>query len=171
MGIKVSYINRLNYLIGEKPKSQVANDLGISKQRLNYWLKINKIPSTFLKDLSNRRKINYRFYKDTVTSKADGYRKRYINFVMINFSSMFRKIKLFGLGIRSKLIQARFNFYNKNHYYSPSTQVYDFNDGFTLFKKEIKDIWSQYDPLPYGEEPDGSRDVASDYNLEVTFFY
>jgi hypothetical protein len=170
MGIRVNYFNRLDFLSTQKSKSQIARDLGISRQRLNYWFKTSNIPISFLSK-SNRSKLNYRFFKGTTTAKADGYRKRYSNFIIEDFSILFKKIKLFGLSINSKLIQARFNFYNKNNYYSPSTQVYSFSDGFTLFKQEVKSIWKSYNVLPYGEDPEGSRDVASDYNLEVTFFY
>lgn len=62
------WFNRLNFLTETYKKVDLARTLGVSKQRLNYWFKIGRIPKI---TQSQKSKIAYRLYK-LVNKKKDG---------------------------------------------------------------------------------------------------
>ena len=172
----VDYYNRLFFLTFNFKKVEIASKLGISKQRLNYYFRTHHIPKTFLTK-QIKRKITYYFRKNTTYAKANGLRKVY-KFFKYNHTTMFTKIKLFGLSLapaEKVLIQAKFKFVRTDNgsLYFPMTKVYNMvKGGFELFKKEVIQIHSMYNIVdPTEIFINGSTSVYFNNKILVIFMY
>jgi hypothetical protein len=173
------YINRLKSINTEFSKVKIAKILGISKQRLNYYFRTNKIPKKFLTK-NIKRKITYHFRKATkIGQTKTGLKKIYKKFKFDN--NFFNKVVGFYNGLNTKFCKAVFKFEktvkdesvkkNKIDFYSKGTANYKFEaGGFEMFREDCFSIYTKYNIVSRDSGIISSTSVYFDGYVLVTFF-